>query len=67
MVMSMAHAGHPSLHYQALRDLLLCVIWVSQDGRHQLIGVVSLHIFHLLLLIPVILWCSAHQADLGRH
>lgn len=28
---------------------------------------VCLHLFPLLLLIPVILWCSTHQADLGGH
>ena len=55
--MGMTHAGHPSFHDQVLCDLLLLgVIRVSQDGRHQLIGVVSLHFFHLLTLIPVILW-----------
>ena len=63
--MSMTHAGHPSLHDQPLSDLFLSVVRVSQNGRHQLIGVVSLHLFPLLLLIPVILWRGTHQADLG--
>ena len=65
--MSMAHAGHPCLHYQSLRDLLLSVIRVSQYGRHQLIRVIRLHLPNLLLLIPFIWWCMTHQADLGGH
>ena len=65
--MSMAHAGHPSLHYQPLSDLLLSVIRVSQYGRHQLIRVVRLHLPNLLLLIPFIWWCMTDQADLGGH
>ena len=63
--MSVAHAGHPSLHYQPLCDLLLSVIRVSEYGRHQLIRVVRLHLPDLLLLIPFILWRMTHQADLG--
>ena len=63
----MAHAGHSSLHYQSLCDLLLSVIRVSQYGRHQLIRMVGLHLPYLLLLIPFIWWCMTHQADLGGH